>query len=185
MSAAEEKIALRRQALSRRAEAARAAPDAAMALVGHAPALPQAGLVSAYVAMRHEIDPMPLARALSARGSFLALPAISGRTMRFRAWSPGEPLLPGTFGTREPEGDTVVPDMLLVPLLAFTRSGYRLGYGGGYYDAWLSSHPDAPAFGIAYAAQEVPHIPVEPHDQPLTGILTEREFIRPGEAGCA
>jgi 5-formyltetrahydrofolate cyclo-ligase len=184
VTAAEEKIALRREALSRRAEAARAAPDAAMALVAHAPMLPAAGVVAAYVAMRHEIDPMPLAQALAARGASLALPAVAGGVMTFRAWAVGDPLVPGTFGTREPEGASVVPDLLLVPLLAFTREGYRLGYGGGYYDTWLAAHPGVATWGVAYAAQEVPRLPVEPHDQPLSAILTERELIRPGDSGC-
>lgn len=180
MSVAEAKADLRKRARTRRAAAAEAAPQAGEALAAHARALAPARIVSAYVAMREEIDPMPLARALEAHGARLALPAIANRSMTFRAWSTGAPLRPGVFGTVEPEGEEVVPDLLLVPLLAFTREGYRLGYGGGYYDAWLAAHRGARAFGVAYAAQEVDRLPVEPHDEPLSGILTEREMIMTG-----
>lgn len=180
MSIAEEKAALRREALARRAEAAAVAPGAGEALAAHAPALPDARIVSAYIAMRTEIDPMPLARALEARGAALALPAIVNRRMVFRAWATGEPLVPGTFGTVHPEGEEVTPDLLLVPLLAFTREGVRLGYGGGYYDGWLAQHPGVAAWGVAFAAQEVPTLPREPHDELLSGILTERERIVTG-----
>lgn len=180
VSIAEEKAALRREAMARRAEAHAAVPAAGEALAAHAPGLPAAGIVSAYIAMRTEIDPMPLARALMTAGARLALPAIVDRRMVFRAWAPGEKLASGTFGTVQPEGEEVTPDLLLVPLLAFTRGGVRLGYGGGYYDGWLAAHPGVPAWGVAYAAQEVPHLPREPHDELLTGIITERERIVTG-----
>jgi len=180
VTVAEEKAALRREAAARRAEAARAAPGAAEALAAHASALPPARIVSAYVAMRSEIDPMPLALALAGRGARLALPALVDRRMVFRAWTPGEPLVPATFGTREPEGEELTPDLLLVPLLAFTREGVRLGYGAGHYDTWLGAHPHATAFGVAYAGQEFSALPREPHDVPLAGILTERERIATG-----
>jgi len=184
VSVRNEKAALRRAAMARRAEAADATPGAAEALAAHASALPPARVVSAYVAMRSEIDPMPLARALEARGARIALPAIAERTMTFRAWAPGDALVPGTFGTSEPQGPVVMPDLLLVPLLAFTRDGLRLGYGGGYYDAWLAAHPGVPAYGVAFAAQEVPELPREPHDERLTAVLTERELIVTGERVC-
>ncbi len=71
-----------------------------------------------------------------------------------------------------------MPDVLLVPLLAFTRDGGRLGYGKGHYDRWLGAHPGRRTVGIAYAAQEMDALPLEPHDQPLDAILTERELIR-------
>lgn len=167
------KARLRLEAMAQRDVSAVAAPGAGERLAGYAAALPAARVVSAYVPMRSEIDPMPLALALAARGAALALPAIEGRRMVFRAWAPGEPLRPGPFGTREPEGEAVVPDLLLVPLLAFTAAGDRLGYGAGYYDGFLAAHPEAVAVGIAYAAQEVPALPVEPHDRRLDAILTE------------
>ena len=159
-------------------------PRAAEALANHAGQFPSADVVSAYVPMRSEIDPFPLAAALGTRGSRTALPAIVDGGMVFRAWREGEPLVAGTFGTREPEGGEVMPSLLLVPLLAFTRGGLRLGYGGGFYDRWLAAHPGVPCFGLAYAAQEVEELPREPHDQRLTGVLTEREVILCGAASC-
>ena len=179
------KARLREEAMARRDAAHAAEPRAGDRLAAHAAALPQARLVSAYVAMRSEIDPMPLALALAARGARLALPAIAARRMEFRAWAPGDPLRPGPFGTREPEGAAVVPDLLLVPLLAFTAAGDRLGYGAGYYDGFLAAHPGSVAVGIAYAAQEVPALPVEPHDRRLDAILTEGgpRIVRPDRFG--
>ncbi len=169
-----EKARLRREAEIRRAAAHAEAPDAGDALVAEAAILPAAPIVSAYVAMRSEIDPMPLAFHLAAGGARLALPAIAAKRMEFRLWAPGEPLRPGPFGTREPEGDVVVPGLLLVPLLAFTPAGGRLGYGAGYYDGFLAAHPEAVAVGVAYAVQEVPRLPMEPHDRPLDAVLTDR-----------
>jgi 5-formyltetrahydrofolate cyclo-ligase len=72
------------------------------------------------------------------------------------------------------------PDIILVPLLAFDRQGRRLGQGGGHYDRLLARNPQAKAVGLAYAAQEVPLVPTEPHDRRLDWILTEREAIRVG-----
>ena len=78
---------------------------------------------------------------------------------------------------RLPEG---VPDLTFVPLAAFDRRGYRIGYGGGHYDATLAalrmSHP-GPAIGIAFSVQEIERVPEEDHDQPLDLILTESELI--------
>ncbi|MBJ3777591.1 5-formyltetrahydrofolate cyclo-ligase [Acuticoccus mangrovi] len=184
MSLSEIKKGLRRDAMARRAAAAAAAPDAAERLAARAAALPAARTVSAYVAMRDEIDPLPLARALAARGMRLALPVVADKAMSFHAWADGEPLTPGPFGTMEPSGEAATPDLLLVPLLAFTRDGGRLGYGAGHYDRWLAAHPEAKTVGLAYAAQEVEALPIEPHDQPLDAILTEREFIRTKETLC-
>jgi 5-formyltetrahydrofolate cyclo-ligase len=87
-------------------------------------------------------------------------------------------MLPERFGTAYPDGPIAEPDMLLVPLLAFDRAGHRLGYGGGYYDRTLATLPTHPAIGIAYAAQEIPHIPPGPHDHPLPTIITESEIIQ-------
>ncbi|WP_108658425.1 5-formyltetrahydrofolate cyclo-ligase [Acuticoccus kandeliae] len=185
MSVSEEKAALRAEAMTRRAAAARAAgPGAAEALVRHATALPDAAIVAAYVAMRDEIDPMPLALALIADGKRLALPAVVDKVMHFRAYAPGDGLIKGPFGTSHPTGPEVTPDLLLVPLLAFTREGGRLGYGAGHYDRWLAAHPAAYAVGVAYAAQEIPGLPIEGHDQRLKAILTEKDLFMTGEDAC-
>ena len=88
-------------------------------------------------------------------------------------------LQPGRFGTFHPDGLALTPDVVLVPLLAFDRSGARLGYGGGYYDRTLAALPGCLAIGCAFAAQEVDQVPVEPTDQRLHAVATERELIQP------
>ena len=127
---------------------------------------------------------MPLVGALLGRGGRLALPAVVDGRLVFRAHRPGVPLRPGPFGIAEPTGAALVPDLVLVPLLAFRRDGTRLGYGAGHYDRWLAAHPSARAVGLAYAAQEMPALPAEPHDAPLHAVLTERELIAVGEGAC-
>jgi len=177
------KAARRREALARRATAAAADAGAAAALAARVPPL-TARIVAAYRPIRAEIDPMPLARAIIACGATLALPTVNGQSMTFRAWREGEPLTRKRFGIEEPEGPVVTPDLLLVPLLAFTRAGGRLGYGAGFYDRYIAANPGVRTIGLAYAAQECPDLPVEAHDAPLAAIATEREFIAPGEFPC-
>ena len=171
-----------------------AAPMAAQALCGRflaAVAVVPGTLISAYWPMGDEIDPRPLMEALHGRGHPLALPAIraAGQPLDFRAWRPGEPLQPAGFGTREPpqSAPLVQPGLLLVPLLAFDAAGYRLGYGGGFYDrslALLRRAGDILAVGLAYAAQQVPAVPREPTDQPLDLVVTERGAITPEPRGA-
>ena len=102
--------------------------------------------------------------------------------MVFRRWAPYEPIVPGGFGTLvpAPEQPEVSPRILIVPLAAFDRRGYRIGYGKGYYDRALSELGPTISIGIAYAAQEIDAVPQEPHDRRLDWIVTERETIRCG-----
>ncbi len=155
-------------------------------LAAHALALPvwtgNAGPVSAYWPMRSEADPRPVLEALHERGLPLCLPAIVDRHMIFRRWAPYEPIVPGGFGTLVPApGEPEVkPTILLVPLAAFDRRGYRIGYGKGYYDRALSELGPTISIGIGYAAQEIEAVPDEPHDRRLDWIVTEREMLRCG-----
>ena len=179
LTIADDKTRLRKLARERRSAAALATPEAAAELAARGDVIADAALVSFYWPMRDEMDPRPLATRLEARGAALCLPYVGPDGMGFRR--AGDDLVAGTFGTMEPPpGPDLVPDLLLVPLLAFNRAGDRLGYGGGYYDRWLAAHPLQRAIGLAYAAQEMPDLPIEPHDAPLTGILTEREYIATG-----
>jgi 5-formyltetrahydrofolate cyclo-ligase len=143
-------------------------------------------VISGYWPLGDEIDPRPLLQALAGRGLPLALPAIraAGEPLDFRAWRPGDALRPARFGTREPlpEAPLVQPGLLLVPLLAFDAAGYRLGYGGGFYDrslALLRRTGDILAVGLAYAAQQVAAVPREATDQALDLVVTEAGVVTP------
>lgn len=140
------------------------------------------GPVSAYWPMRSEADPRPILEVLHARGLQLCLPAIVARRMIFRRWAPYEPIVPGGFGTLvpDPAQPESVPAILIVPLAAFDRRGFRIGYGKGHYDAKLAELGPVTSIGIAYAAQEIDAVPEEPHDRRLDWIVTERETIRCG-----
>lgn len=141
-------------------------------------------IVSAFLPIRTEIDTRPLITKLCAAGITVVLPTIVGDNpnLEFRAWQPGEPLAKGAFGVEEPlsEADVLDPTTLIVPLLAFDRDGYRLGYGGGYYDRAidrLKAKHTVQAIGIAYDGQEVVHVPREGHDERLTAIITPERVI--------
>jgi 5-formyltetrahydrofolate cyclo-ligase len=140
--------------------------------------------ISGYSPLRSEISPLPLMRRCADAGAALALPVVVGRgkPLIMRAWSFGAPLRSGVWGIREPvaEAPQVFPDILLVPLLAFDRTGHRIGYGAGYYDmtiAELRAKKPVVAIGIAFAAQEIAVVPATPRDARLDLVLTEREVI--------
>jgi 5-formyltetrahydrofolate cyclo-ligase len=98
------------------------------------------------------------------------------REMHYRAWDRRDPTGRDECGIPAPDGPPVVPDVVLVPCLGFTRSGYRLGYGGGYFDRWLAAHPQVTAVGLAWSACEIGEAELlpQPHDQRLILVLTER-----------
>ena len=175
-----EKAAARKLALSRRTPVPGAGEALRDVILNEAPP-PSGVLIGGFWPMGTEIDTRPLLTALLARGHALALPVTPprGRPLVFRLWGPGTPMARGPLGTQHPaEGDLVTPDWLIVPLLAFDRTGARLGYGGGYYDRTLRLLGRATAIGVAYAAQECPHVPTGPHDIRLTAIATECGVIR-------
>lgn len=147
---------------------------------------PPGAIIGGFWAMGSEIPTRPLLEALHARGHQIALPVTPprGNPLFFRPWFPGIAMAQGPMGTQHPaEGEPISPDWLIVPLLAFDRTGARLGYGGGYYDRTLAllraANPTLTAIGVAYAAQEIPQVPTGPHDARLTAIATERGLIRP------
>jgi 5-formyltetrahydrofolate cyclo-ligase len=186
------KAGLRREALARRdalpAELRQAAAEA-MAAREFPIDLPSGALVSGFSPIGSEINPLPLMRRLAERGARLALPVVigRGRPLVFRAWALGEPLGKGVWGIREPRPDAaeVDPDILLVPLAAFDRTGHRIGYGAGYYDltlAGLRARKPIVAVGLAYAAQEIAAVPATARDARLDLVLTEREVIDPRKA---
>ncbi len=141
-------------------------------------------IVSGFMPLKSEINPLPLMRKLEALGAWIALPVVAGRgqPLIMRRWTWGTPLGSGVWGIREPkpEAEAVDPDILLVPLLAFDRAGHRVGYGGGYYDMTINGlrgRKTVAAVGIAFAVQEVAKVPTTPRDARLDLVLTEREVI--------
>jgi 5-formyltetrahydrofolate cyclo-ligase len=139
-------------------------------------------IVAAYWPMKSEVDPRAILEGLAQTGIATALPFIAEDGVRFRLWTPWEPVEPvgsGTLGPG-PSAPEVEPTILLIPLLAFDASGQRLGYGKGHYDRVLASLPDALPVGLAYDAQEVGALPCEPHDRPLAIIVTQSRIIRAG-----
>ena len=143
---------------------------------------PTDAIVSGFWPIRDEIDIRPLLHALHDRGNPIALPVTPrrGEPLTFRAWKPGDVLLTERFGTMRPTGDILLPDMLLIPLLAFDAAGGRLGYGGGFYDRTLAALPDRVRLGCAFAAQQVDAVPVGPYDIRLDAVATEAGIIRCG-----
>jgi 5-formyltetrahydrofolate cyclo-ligase len=187
VSVEEIKSALRREASARRdALPAAERQQAAEAIAGRPfpVVIPPGAIVSGFMPLKSEINPLPLLRKLAEAGATLALPVVAskGQPLIMRAWTFGGPLASGVWGIREPMPDApaVDPDILLVPLLAFDRRGHRLGYGAGYYDMTLTglrARKPIVAIGIGYAAQEVDTVPITPRDARLDLVLTERETI--------
>jgi 5-formyltetrahydrofolate cyclo-ligase len=177
----------RRTAAERRAAAFAALPEAGAALAARfhdAVHLPRGVVVSGYWPLAGELDVRPLLARIHAAGHPIGLPVVvgKGQPLLFRHWSPGAALIQGSFRVMTPPEDMpeVEPQVLLVPLLAFDHDGYRLGYGGGFYDRTLekrrrqahSGHPVI-AIGVGYSAQETKSLPRGPFDQPLDWIVTE------------
>jgi 5-formyltetrahydrofolate cyclo-ligase len=186
-SIADAKAAIRREALVRRdglpadmrAAGAQAIAERPFPFVVAADAI-----VSGFMPLKSEINPIPLMRRLADAGAQLALPAVAGRgqPLAMRAFAFGQPLASGVWGIREPRSDAreVFPDIVIVPMLAFDRSGHRVGYGAGYYDltiTGLRARKPVVAVGIAFAVQEIPRVPATARDAALDLVLTEHEVI--------
>ncbi|MBV9063422.1 MAG: 5-formyltetrahydrofolate cyclo-ligase [Alphaproteobacteria bacterium] len=181
-----EKNELRGKARAKRADLARGCTDFGERIAAFTDTLPvSAGtMVSGYVAMGEEADPSLLIEALKARGCEVCYPRVhKGQPLTFHVPVPGEHWMRSGFGVQEPRPDwpRANPKVLLVPLLAFDAQGYRLGYGGGYYDRTLAhfrAEREITAIGIAYAGQEVERVPRDARDERLDAVVTEQGFRR-------
>lgn len=187
------KNALRRAMRPQRRAFAAAAPAAGRLLAALAVSHPTlwgqltapGAVVAGYYPLPGEMDVLPLLTALAGVGVATALPEVTGRgqPLRFRRWSPGDALTEGLFKTLHPSADAVdvIPTAVVVPLLAFDRAGYRLGYGGGYYDRTLAALRAAGqgpvTVGAAFAGQALAEVPREDHDEPLDWIVTENAVL--------
>jgi len=179
------KATLRRQASARRKSADRSGQKAANdRLTDAILSLKGVSVVSGYMPIHSEIDPIPTMRQLHEAGKTICLPVIQGkaRPLIFRQWRPDSAMIEGDFGALIPRGgEDIVPDTLITPLLAFDPQGWRLGYGGGFYDRTLEllrSNGPVKAIGFAFSAQEMANCPIEETDQRLDMVVTEAGIQR-------
>jgi 5-formyltetrahydrofolate cyclo-ligase len=152
--------------------------------------LPPFSVIAGYHAIGSELNPWPGLRRLSAQGAptaTIVLPVAveAGAPMLFRAWDADQPLKPDAARIPSPTeaAQSLTPQLVIAPVLAFDSDGYRLGQGGGYYDRTLEAlRAQGPVFaiGLAYAGQQIDRVPREPHDQPLDAIVTETGYHRIG-----
>jgi 5-formyltetrahydrofolate cyclo-ligase len=140
--------------------------------------------LAAYAALGAEVDPARIVERAAARGVRVVYPraAPGERSLAFAACSPGD-LVPGPHGAREPPpGAPAVPlgeiDCAIMPGLAFSEDGLRLGRGGGHFDATLARMPRALRVGLAFDVQVVPSLPREPHDAALDAVVTDLRLLR-------
>jgi len=144
-------------------------------------------IIGFYWPIRGEYDARKLVTSLLDRGARAAMPVViqKGAPLVFRAWHPGVPMENGFWDIPVPANDDrVIPTTLLVPLVGFDEMGYRLGYGGGYYDRTLASFPARPlAIGVGYEFAHLETIYPQPHDIPMSAIVTESRVIRGAAAG--
>jgi 5-formyltetrahydrofolate cyclo-ligase len=187
MTISAEKRELRQHARAQRAVLAPDLPDFAERIAEYAGNLTllSDAAVGGYRALAEEADPARLLEVLGSQGCEICYPRvhIKAHPLMFHVPIAGEPWLAGAFGIPEPRPDwpRADPSLLLVPLLAFDGEGYRLGYGGGYYDRTLAhfrAQRPVTAIGVAFAGQEVPRVPREPNDQRLDMIVTEQGIRR-------
>ena len=183
MTVADEKAAARRAAFARR-KAAHGAIDPAPAQAALREVVLDAGdeaVLAGYMPIRTEIDPLPV---MADWAGPVGVPVIQGAglPLAFHRWREGAEMVEGPFGARVPAvADPVVPEVLIVPLVAFDGTGGRLGYGGGFYDrtlALLKARGPVLAVGFAYEAQRADALPREATDQRLDAVVTERGVYR-------
>ena len=184
-STIEAKNAARRLAKQRRIEAAnpqdeKLATNNLEQLLDGYPA--DAG-ISGYLPIGTELSPVAVMRHLCNRGRIICVPVVDkpGHPLRFRRWSPSARLVISSHGVPVPAaGNWEFPGILIVPLLAFDHAGFRLGYGGGYYDRTLEilrRGGPTTAIGLAYCRQQIERVPREAFDQPLDMVVTERGIV--------
>lgn len=151
-----------------------------------APLIPSGASIGLYRANPQEAPAAGYARHFLEGGHRIALPRFAHALAPMEFAQHTDPfgetdLEPGPFGLLQPDADAapVVPDVLFVPLLAFTARGQRLGQGGGHYDRWLEAHPDTVAIGLAWDCQLVEDLPREPHDRALGAVVTPTRIYGP------
>jgi 5-formyltetrahydrofolate cyclo-ligase len=180
-----DKAQLRRHYRALRREHVAGLPATMRGLLFMRPPVPVADRIAAAatVGLYHphplEAPTLAYARWLYENGRKLALPRFVDRAapMAFHGWADphdDNELEVGPFAVAQPRADTapVIPQVLIIPLLAFTADGARLGQGGGHYDRWLAAHPETLTIGLAWDVQLAQSLPSEPHDHPLDLVVT-------------
>ncbi len=142
--------------------------------------LEKVNVIAAYYAMNNELTILPLVEKLWAKNKQICLPSVieNNQPMIFRAWQRGDELIDGLHNIKAPDDNALilVPDIIIMPLVAFDKKGNRLGYGKGYYDRTVADMKRNPLLvGYAYSVQEVENIEYESHDVPLDYLVSEKE----------
>jgi 5,10-methenyltetrahydrofolate synthetase len=154
----------------------------AAALLGFLAPLP-AACIAFCAPVRSEFDAGPVVEQLLARGWTAAMPVVEqpAAPMAFRPWTPQVAMVEDRHGIPIPGGGSAVrPDVVLLPLVAFDAAGYRLGYGGGYFDRTLAALAPSPlAVGVGFELARVADIRPQAHDRKLDAIVTEAGVFRP------
>jgi 5-formyltetrahydrofolate cyclo-ligase len=177
------KAQMRKQAAKIRQQQSDLYPQAPEQLAAHCAALMHSfgpGIYAAYLPIRSEISPLPLVAALHRAGQQTAMPITpaEGEALSFRRWAVGDVLEAGPYGTSQPltVGQPVLPDIILAPLLAFDAAGWRLGYGGGFYDRTIADlamrRHQCAVIGLGFDGQKLDKVPIGPYDMPLDALLT-------------
>ncbi|MCT4556528.1 MAG: 5-formyltetrahydrofolate cyclo-ligase [Pelagimonas sp.] len=182
MSLEDQKKSARKAAFARRKQAYETAPRGRSGKLSEVLAGYRGVPLAGYMPIRTEIDPLPAMCEAAAHGP-VSVPVIEaqGRPLKFAEWQPGCEMTDGPFGAQIPVTlNLFEPEILIVPLVAFSKDGGRLGYGGGFYDRTLellrAKRPTL-AIGFAFGAQEAADLPLEPTDQPLDLIVTENQIF--------
>lgn len=153
-------------------------------LIGQLALYRDARVIAAYMPIRTEVSPIATMTILHGQEKRICVPVIQGdgQPLKFQEWTPDVEMIDGPFGAAVPEtGEFLQPDVVITPLVAFDRRGYRLGYGGGFYDRsfeQLAALKSVAAVGFAYSAQELKTLPTEPTDHKLDAMVTEIEVLR-------
>lgn len=153
-------------------------------LIGQLALYRDAQIIAAYMPIRTEVSPFATMTILHGQEKRICVPVIQGegQPLKFQEWTPDCEMVDGPFGASVPAmGAFLQPDVVITPLVAFDRKGYRLGYGGGFYDRSfeeLNAVKPVIAVGFAYGAQELSRVPTEQTDHKLNAIVTEADVLR-------
>ncbi len=187
-----DKQALRAELKQRRRDHVAAIPEWQQGLLFARPPetiaalVPAGAVISAFHEMPGEIPASNYARWFTERGHKVALPWLAkrGAPMQFREWEnpfDDSTLVPDPYSALQPQENAalLVPEVMFCPLLGFSSSGARIGYGAGFYDRWLAENPPLLAIGLAWDCQLEESIPMEPHDVSLDLIVTPSRVYGP------